>query len=158
MVRYEMSAAEYRGEGREASWRLSVKGAAAALGWVVLAEIPDKAYAELAKLSKRKDPRTGKWTKFHNPGMIPVYDALRGQPDLLLGHVVYGIAIAVELKIPGKEAMDHQNEKLEKYHDCGIDAYVWHTGNEEAFEVLKYPFLPHRTFWDGSKADAEGRR
>lgn len=133
---YEMSAAQYRGEGTEAEWRATVKDAAATFGWEVLIEIPDKAYAELAKIGLHKVG--GKWRKKPvSPGMREVYSALRGQPDLLLGHPEHG-PIAVELKIPGESPRPHQTERLLLYQACRVPSFVWETGSKEMVLVLQY--------------------
>lgn len=125
MPRYEMSAAEYRGEGSESSWRATVKDMARAYGWVVLFELPDKGYATLARAAQ------------NTKSMIPVMLAVKAQPDLLLGHPDRGIAIAVELKVPGKKPMPHQQEKLNLYDACGVATFVWETGCPSAEIILR---------------------
>lgn len=141
-VRHEMSAAQYRGEGSEADWRVTVKEMATRYGWNVLFELPDKAYAELGKAARTKNPHTGKW-EFTKRGMIPVMTAIRGQPDLLLGHSVYERVIVVELKIPGESPTDEQMDRLELYSRSGVEAYVWETGDPEADLVLGDPHTWH---------------
>lgn len=153
---YEISAAQYRGEGPESAWRATVKDAATLYGWVVLFELPDKLYAELSKLSLER--RNGKWVRVSKPGLIAVYAAISGLPDLVLGHMIKGVSIAVELKIPGKDARENQRARLAQFDASGTDAYVWQTGDEQAFAVLANPFLPGRRFWNGTYADDEGNR
>ena len=133
--KYIMSSAQYRGEGRESDWRKTVKDMAAAYGWVVLFELPDKAYATLAQAASTYD-KTTKKRVYNKRSMIPVMLAIKSQPDLLLGHPERGVAIVVELKIPGKKPRDDQGQKLDLYASCGVSSFVWETGDDEAERVL----------------------
>jgi hypothetical protein len=124
----EMSAAEYRGEGTEAAWRITVEDEARKQGWMTLLALPDAGLGKLWQMANRPDSRV--------MAFIPLLAALSGWPDLTLGHPEKKQIIFVELKSKTGTVRENQKKVLELLMRCGARVYIWRTGDPTMLSIL----------------------
>lgn len=136
MPRYEMSAADYRGEQSEAEWQRVIVDQAKHYGWVVLMEIPDHGLAALGALIARG--KRGEISRFPLKGLLVLLAAISGWPDLTLGNPELRRTICVEVKTQTGTVRPNQKAVLAILPRCGIPSYVWRPEDaNEVSEVLR---------------------